>query len=274
MPIAAVLWLLLGFVATVGLGGCEILSPSPLRAPATREPERVLIHSWTPTPASPVESWGGPRTRLYTYVLSGDAGGSEASSSTVTRQRAREALEGLLHEIQASQPTTAMSEPDLLREANQFVLPAHGYDKGAFRLEHYDFQLAAGYISWFKIVLAETEIWSRLDRLGPFLVAARKPLAELVNRHADGTVTVEAGAPLLIVDMSDAHPKAAPAYMNAFKDAVRGVMPTETMTLEPFRARLASLLLTTNEALPFVAEAYAGTRKMLLPTPSANKPPP
>jgi hypothetical protein len=270
--VTAATWLLAlaSFVLLVGCGAPVRVPepmPDPFSAVASLTRDGVLVHSWTPVGQAAGAAWSGPRTRLYTYVLSGDAGGNDGDGGSSSRLRARQCLDGLLRETQASQRASSITEADLLQRANQFVLPARGYEKGAFRLEHYDFALAAGYLNRFQLALSKPEFAERLARLGPFLIASPLPLNELVKLAPDGRLVVDTSAPVLLVDMTESNPKAAPAYLNAFKDAVRTGLPEETTTLEPLRARFASVVLTTAEALPFVAEAYAGTRKLLAAPP-------
>ncbi len=101
----------------------------------------------------------------------------------------------------------------------------------------------------------------QLEGLGPFFIATLEPLDELVRTLPDGSTHVNANVVALLVDISGSHPKSMPAYVNAFKDAVRGEVPTQFTTLSPLRARFASAVVDLGEAVPFVAEAYAGTLK-------------
>ena len=181
--------------------------------------------------------------------------------------RARRTLDGLLREVQTSQRAASIDEAALLRRANQFVLPARHYESGTFDLVHYDFALGAGYLDRFRLVLEGTDLAPRLGQLGPFLIATRKPLNELIVTGPFGVVVVDKESPVLLVDMSESQPQAATTYVNEFKEAVRVTLPAQTDTLEPLRASFASGLIKAGEALPFIAQALAGTRHLLAPPP-------
>lgn len=261
---------LLAWVAIIA--GCAS-SPGPQALPAPAPPapaapmpgvrDGVLIHTWTPTSAPPADAWAGPRTQLYTYVLCGDAGGNDGDGGSPMRAQAHAALAGLLREIQASQRAASVADGALLAQANQFVLPARGYAHGAFELRHYDFALAADHLNRARLVLSAAEYGRRLAGLGPFFVATRKPLGELVQPAPGGGWALDTASPVLLVDMTGAHPKAMAAYVNSYKTAVRETLPEQTASLQPLRARFASAVLRLAEAVPFVAEAYASTSRLL-----------
>jgi len=237
------------------LGGCAAQFPA-----GTGQRDSVVIHAWSPVSKPVQAAWEGPRTLLYTYVLSGDAAAGTAPES-VRHARARRALANVLREVQASQTAQSLGEAGLLRQANQFVIPARDYRGGEFALGHYDFALSAGFLNRVRVALNDEALRRRLDQLGPFLIATRRPLNEMssaeVGDRSDPPVLV------MLVDMSGAHPEAMAAYINGFKDAVRNTAPERLRQLSPLRAEFASLLLKLNEALPFVAEAFADTNKML-----------
>lgn len=260
----AACWLLL----QVGCSSRDVRGVDPVTPVGQRE--GILVHSWSPTTQPASAPWSGPRTRLYTYVLSGDAGGNDGDGASPARVRARKALGGLLREVQANQRAASIGEAALLRRANQFVLPARHYEAGVFGLEHYDFALGAGYLNRFRLVLDGPEFAPRLARLGPFLIASRKPLDELVIIGPFGAVVVDQASPVLLVDMTESQPQAAATYINEFKEAVRVTLPAETDTFDPLRAHFASALLKLGEALPFVAQSLASTRRMLAPLPAAR----
>lgn len=258
----AVLVLLLVLV-----GSCALTPESP------NVRDGVVVHGWTAVSQPPASAWMGPRTALYTYVLSGDAGGAVADQASPARERARRALGELLQEMQASQPASSIQEAELLRKANQFVIPARGGTTGALDLEHYDFVLAAQYLNRFRLLLPDPAARARLEGLGPFFLATLQPLDALVRTLPDGSTRMETDLAALMVDMTGAHPKSIPVYVGAFKDAVRKELPSQFTTLSPLRARFASILVDTGEALPFVAEAYAGTLKVFAPTSASATPP-
>lgn len=222
---------------------------------------------------APSQPWQGARTQLYTYVLSGDAGGDSGDGGSPARAQARRALAALLREIQAGQPTSGVPERELLARTNQFVVPARGYTQGPLTLAQYDFALSAAHLNRFRLVLDSPDQQDRLAGLGPFFIATRKPLYELVHQGADGRWIVDTASPILLVDMTRAHPDAMATYTNTYRDAVRAALPESTTTLAPLRARFASALLKTAEAVPMVAEAYASTAKLLKPMGAGGNPP-
>lgn len=238
------------------LGGCAAQYQA-----GTGQRDGVAIHAWTPVSKPAQAAWQGPRTLLYTYVLSGDAAGGGAAPASVRHAKARQALGNVLREVQSGQSAASLGEAGLLRQANQFVIPARDYSGGDLGLEHYDFALSAGFLNRVRVALNDEALRRRLDQLGPFLIATLRPLNEQ-SVAADG-MPRDSSALVMLVDMSGAHPEAMAAYINGFKDAVRKTLPGRFQQLSPLRAEFASLLLKTNEALPFIAEAYADTNKML-----------
>ena len=125
----------------------------------------------------------------------------------------------------------------------------------------YDFDLASSYLNRMRLVALPADMTEHLSRGGPFLIGTRKPLAEIVVRAPDGALTIDTQSPVLMMDLSGMHPKSMPAYVKAYKEAVRSIDPGRSAMLQPLGPRIASEVLKLNEALPFVAEAYAGTQK-------------
>ncbi|WP_428424254.1 hypothetical protein [Methylibium sp.] len=237
--------------------------PSTAPPPTGGERAEVLVHAWRALDRAPDEAWTGPRTALYTYVLVGDVGGADAASGSAAVANARRALELLLREVQAGQAAATIADAAVLRQANQFCLPARDYTGGLFTLKHYDFTLATTYVNQLRLALQPVpELAGRLAGVGPFLVGTRRPLGEIVARSPQGAPVIDTASPVLLVDLSGQHPKAMPAYVTAYKEAVRDIDAQRTAVLQPLRPAFASAVLKVNEALPFVAEAYAGTRKM------------
>ena len=218
--------------------------------------ESITLHAWRGLAEGPQQPWMGPRTTLYTYVLVGDVSGAagEGSSEAVT---ARRALAELLAEIGGGQAVDAQAEAVVLRRTNQFLIPSTRAPDVPVMLQAYDFRLAAAYRARARIAFDGDPIGRRLDGPGPFLLAMAGPWPEALKSEASGRV--------LLMDLSGHHPKAMPVFVTAFRDAVRDAARLDDQVLEPLRPRLASALLRTSEALPFVAEAYAGTRKLIEP---------
>ena len=267
------------YVALAALvqAACTWAPPAPDVPPSQRD--GVLIHSWALTTQPASAPWIGQRTRLYTYVLSGDAA-RDLGGASPARLQARKSLGGLLNEVQATQVAASIDEAALLRGANQFVLPARrgaaepgSVDRpGAqrFSIDQYDFELAAGYLNRFRLVLDGPEFAPRLARLGPFLIATQKPVGEIVTQSADGSISIDRTAPVLLIDLTGSRPEAAPIYVEGFKQAVRFVLPQQSTSFQPLRAQFASVLIRFGEALPFVAEALASTRRLIDPAPAAR----
>ena len=268
----------------VALGALVQAACTLVRTPVVTDPpsvqrDGVLIHSWATTTQPAAAPWAGQRTRLYTYVLTGDAA-SDLGGASPARLQARKSLAGLLNEVQATQTAASIDEAVLLRGANQFVLPARRSAAGPesaqrpgvqrFSTDEYDFDLAAGYLNRFRLVLDGPEFAPRLARLGPFLIATQKPVGEIVTQSADGSIAIDRAAPVLLIDLTGSRPEAAPIYVDGFKQAVRFALPQQTASFQPLRAQFASVLIRFGEALPFVAEAVASTRSLIDPAPAAR----
>ncbi|WP_157636192.1 hypothetical protein [Burkholderia ubonensis] len=252
----------LSLLAGLWLAACGI-SPSS-QAPALPQAGsevrgNVTIHTWRPIASSPTQAWTGPRTKLFTYVLVGDIGNGNVNEAT---WRARQGLDQLIQEVQAGQQLgegQGNLTLQMLEQANQFCIPATDRSLKKVTLAEYSFSLAAEYLNTFRVVLRENEQLSKsLSGVGPFLIATRKPVGELVSQGAQGTI--DTNSPVLVMDMSGRHPDAIAEYVNAFKVAVRKDV-ADTAQLKPLRPTIASYLLIVNEAIPLVAEAYAGTTK-------------
>lgn len=241
-----------------GLAGCPSVD---LNGHRSGEREAVGIHTWSALTQAPQGEWSGPRTALYTYVLVGDVGGNDAVAANPSITNARRALDELLKEVQAAQPVASIADKEVLARVNQFCIPAQGYTAGRLTLEHYDFALASNYMNRIRLVPLPTDMAERLSGVGPFLIGTRKPLAEIVVRAPDGALTIDTRSPVLLMDLSGQHAKSMPAYVKAYKEAVRSIDPSRSAMLQPLSPRIASEVLKLNEALPFVAEAYAGTQK-------------
>jgi len=220
----------------------------------------IDIHTWSASTASLDAPWQGPRTLLYTYILSGDAaGGNPAIASSKERTDARDALAALLAESQANQEASTGHEANLLQHANQFVVPAKNYTGQKLTLDQYDFTQSVAILNRVRMAL-DPEMQARFDRPGPFLLAMRKPINEYSVAQ---TATAKPSVLVMLVDMSGKHPKAAPAYMRGFKAAVRKNLPDNFEQAPMLHAEFASVVLKLNEAIPFVATAYAETGKLI-----------
>jgi hypothetical protein len=238
----------------------------------------VTVHTWRAISAPPLESWSGPRTALYTYVLVGDIGARGQDPNAATR-RAWLALEQLLKEVQAGQAMGADAAglpAEVLAQANQYLIPAVASalqagtppsaqpERQRVTPEGYDADLSRAHLNLFRMAVQGDERMIRsLSGVGPFLVATRKPLGEIVARNAAGALSIDSASPILLIDMTGRHDKAMPAYVSAFQEMVRKDVVGRTspgLLLES----IGSSLLKVGEALPFVAEAHAGTTRLFL----------
>ena len=285
--VAAILWL------AAFAPGCAGLSPTPPAlpapsgvsstpsaqppAPAHTDRDGVTIHTWRAISAPPLQPWDGLRTALYTYVLVGDVGVRGQDINAATRG-ALLALDQLLKEVQAGQgigQDAARWPAEMLAQANQFCIPAvaAALDEGTtakagerkrVTLDSYDIDLSRDYLNLFRIALQTSDQVTRsLSGVGPFLVASRKPLGEIVMRNAAGALTIDTASPILLIDMTGKHKDSMPAYLGAFQETVRKDVVGRTSP-GLLLASIGSSLLKLNEALPFVAEAHAGTTRILL----------
>lgn len=225
----------------------------------------VTIHTWRAITAAPTQPWSGPRTALYTYLLIGDVGALTTQTNAAT-QRAWLALEQLLKEVQAGQPIrpedAARWPPEVLARANQFCVPALTAAPARIEPRDYDLDRSHDYLNLLRLAVQANDAMTRsLAGLGPFLVATRKPVGEIVTRDAQGVLNIDTASPILLVDMSGKNEKAMPVYVQSFQATVRKEVAASAV-LKPLRATFASLVLEANEAVPLVAEAYAGTRKL------------
>lgn len=244
----------------LALAACA-LQPSPTAVTSPERGANVTIHVWRPIASPPAQPWAGPRTRLFTYVLVGDIGNGRVDSAS---KRAEQALEVLIQEVQAGQELIGGENdltPLMLEQANQFCIPATAQTLTRITPAEYSYSLASDYLSAFRVVLSENiDLTRSLAGVGPFLIATRKPIGELFSTDVQGRQVIDTTSPILVMDMSGRHPDAIPAYVSAFKAAVRDDVAATT-ELRPLRPTIASFLLTINEAIPMVAEAYAGTKK-------------
>jgi len=245
---------LAALLVALGVAGCATEERSAER-------DTIVIHTWRTLTRPPEEPWSGPRTALYTYVLVGDVGGNDAAGLSYATLEARRALDELLKEVQAGQPVASIADKELLVRVNQFCVPVRGQSSGRLTSDLYDFDLASSYLNRMRLVALPADMTEHLSRGGPFLIGTRKPLAEIVVRAPDGALTIDTQSPVLMMDLSGMHPKSMPAYVKAYKEAVRSIDPGRSAMLQPLGPRIASEVLKLNEALPFVAEAYAGTQK-------------
>ncbi|WP_458764651.1 hypothetical protein [Cupriavidus basilensis] len=220
----------------------------------------ITVHTWRAATAPPSQPLAAPSSSLYTYVLVGDIGDGSADEAT---RRSKAALEQLIRQVVITHSESGKLPPEMLATANQFLIPAKAGHEADFMPADYNSVLAAEYVNTFRLALGgQAELSERLSGVGPFLIATRKPIGELVKKGASGTLRIDPQAPVLLLDMSGKNPHAVPLYVNAFKETVRQEVATTTV-IKPLLPRLAAFLLDLDHDIPFVAEAYAGTVKLL-----------
>jgi hypothetical protein len=243
---------------------CALIACACASAPSG-ERSGVTINTWRALDTAPEQPWQGARTRLYTYVLIGDIpAGASADESTA---KALRALASLLPEVQAGRSLRAAGNsqlmPEELMRANQYCIPAKDAGAASVDVQNYDRALASAYLSMFKLVLeANDRMAGRLAGPGPFFLAVRKPLSELATRDAQGKLVIDTTSPVLLMDMSGKQAVTMPVYVAAYQDSIRRNLTDRDTTLRPLSPAFASALVTTGEALPFISEAYAGTKKL------------
>ena len=259
-------------------GATAPVPPKPVSPPPRGEPGRpggetaptpITEHRWRAIALAPTARWTGPTSGLYTYVLAGDVGG-QAGTGAGTDQataRARSALLALLAEVQETtrvRPGSAPFPPPIAATMNQFCIPslAADLDAATITLDQYDFDLATQYRDWFQVMLAgNAQLRGAMRHSGPFLVATRRPMDELVATVANARV-VTLDSPVLVMDMSGYPPEAVPYFVDAFMDAVAATRPLATGALKPLKPRIVAYLSAINQGIPMVAEVWSKTLKV------------
>lgn len=265
-------------------GGCGSPAPetappevAPAPAPAPKPPPAasrngppkangggaVKQHRWVAVTQKPAAPWPYARFGLYTYVIYTGPAAETPQMGSRERDAVRR-FERLLAAVAAegqAQPGMSAAERAV---TNVFVVPLA---KGAAAPTpaSYDTALAAGYRLPFAVALAGVpEMKERLGagREGPFLLTTRVPVGEVV-RERGATFEVDAAQPILLVDLTGAHPATVAEVVGEFKRHVETRALTGSEALEPLRIKVVAVLLRLNDAIPFVATAVAGTTKLL-----------
>ena len=247
-------------------------SPVPVRAPApaVQSPKSgsVSVELWRDISALPSAPWKGPKPRVFTYVLSGDSGGNSYIGTDQKILHARANLDALVAETRTLESSSDPRAPPL-QAANLFCIPA----KAPARVggAPYDYQLARLYRQNIQGLLAnQPQLRSRLDGVGPFLVAARLPLNEIIRKDSQGLPRVDQEGHVVIIDLSSAEPASIVIFVKEFKTAIRRDDVLADRELAPLRPAIVSALLRVNAAIPFIAGAYASIN----PTSSSKSPHP
>lgn len=216
----------------------------------------VAKELWLNISAPPVSVWRGARPQVYTYVLAGDVGQQAVFNGTDARVlHARENLEALVREVRSFDP--ASTSP--LIEANLFLIPALGAPSAASA--SYDFQLSDAYRRAFAaLVVTRPELAGRLGGSGPFLIATRMPIDEVIRFSQQSNPPIGANTNVVLIDLTDAEPQSVVVFVSIFKDTIRRTDVVADARLEPLRAHIVSELVRVNAAIPFIGTAYAGVK--------------
>ena len=232
-------------------------------------PTPITEHRWRAIALAPTAHWTGPTSGLYTYVLAGDVGGQAGTGAADDRAaaQARAALQALLAEVeettQVHRGAAPFPPPIAAATMNQFCIPtlAASLDASTITLGQYDFDLATQYREWFQVMLAgNAQLRGAMRRSGPFLVATRVPMNELVATLS-GHRVVTLDSPVLVMDMSGYPPESVPYFVDAFKDAVASTRPQPTGALKPLKPKIVAYLSAINQGIPLVAEVWSKTLK-------------
>jgi len=250
-------------------------SPPPPPAPTETPPPQgatapapITEHRWRAIALAPTVRWTGPTSGLYTYVLAGDVGGQAGNGAADDRvaAQARASLQALLAEVEETTQVhngTAPFAPPIAATMNQFCIPtlAANLDATTITLAQYDFDLSTQYRDWFQVMLAgNARLRGAMQHSGPFLVATRAPMNELVASVASQrAVTLD--SPVLVMDMSGYPPEAMPYFVDAFRDAVASTRPLPTGALKPLKPKIVAYLSAINQGIPLVAEVWSKTLK-------------
>ncbi|SEB25774.1 hypothetical protein [Variovorax sp. YR216] len=196
------------------------------------------------------------RPAVYTYVLAGDVGRQDEYRGSDERViKARANLKALVKEVRAMDQG-GVFDPTVVN-ANLFLVPSK---VGMAQDASYDFQLAGVYRTTFADLLqGRTELEGKLAGLGPFLVATRLPVNEIVEISASGNAT-PGNTHMVLIDLTDAEPQSVVVFISIFKDTIRKKNVLSDAKLEPLRATVVSLLVQANQAIPFIGSASAAVR--------------
>jgi hypothetical protein len=193
---------------------------------------------------------------VYTYVLAGDVGRQAVFNGTDARVlHARENLEALVREVRSFDPASV----SLLNEANLFLIPALAAANAASG--PYDFQLSDAYrLAFVALVATRPELAGRLGGPGPFLIATRIPIDEVIRFSQQTDPPAGANTNIVLIDLTDAEPQSVVVFVSIFKDTIRRDDVVADARLAPLRALVVSELVRVNAAIPFIGAAYAGVK--------------
>ncbi|MES2718001.1 MAG: hypothetical protein V4795_19695 [Pseudomonadota bacterium] len=198
---------------------------------------------------------------LLTYVLVGDIGGAGYAGANHSYSRAHDNLAALLRELRAL-PTEASPSATVRRRAlNLFLIPATSPRPAVSELQRpYDFNAAAEYLVTAQaLVDGQAAVRGALAGTGPFLVSSRLPLSQNLRERLQAT---RQRTPILVMDLSGVEPRAMPAYVAAFNQALRSTDLARDQALELLRPAIVSALLKLDAAIPFIGAAYGGVAGM------------
>lgn len=247
-------------------GPNPVASPSarPIGGPIMPIPELpsshgpILVEMWREITVNPNAPWVGNRPAIFSYLLSGEIGGETYSGSDQRIVLARANMNALLTEIQILEKALPGRE---LHAANLFCIPSVRH---ADKQMHFDPPLASEYRQALAQVLAnETILYYKLAGPGPFIVATRRPVNELLEDSR--------GSDILLIDLSDVDTKSVVVFLNEYKSRIRRQDIVGSKEFAPLRPAMVSLLLKANAAVPFISSVYAGARvPVAVPAPASR----
>ena len=213
-------------------GGAPGSVQSPVPYPPRAKPlPGVTAELWRDITAVPSAPWTGARPAVFTYVLSGDVGGDATYKGTDQRiLRARANLDALVAEARSFDKAKPGAS---LKSANLFCIPTKSPESANGAA--YDHRLARSYRQRLQELLADqSQLRDRLGGIGPFLVATRLPVNEIVREGSSRDNHI------VLIDLSSAEPQSVIVFMNEFKNAIRRDDVLADKELAPLRPAIVS----------------------------------
>lgn len=222
-------------------------------------------HVWQALNQPPQSHWQGKEFGVYTYVLF-NAGLNTNTSSYDERQAQARLSRVLLQIAREEDHVIGLSDiPNIQQSTNLFLIPSQSSSTQSLALKDYSVNLSRAYLSYFtKFLQNNQNLRQRLENKGPFLIATRKPISEIVQVSPDGKqLIVQGEQPVLLVDMSKAHEKSVDEIVRTFRNHLQSAGLVEAEAFEPMRLKLVSLLLKLNDAITVVNTAVASSCAMV-----------
>jgi hypothetical protein len=244
------------------LGGC---------ATSTSSSGAITAHVSRPITSAPNTTLGDPQSALYTYVLA-----TNRESISEAGSRARVALAALLVETQPIPVKTGTQPPGMpIRHLNQFLIPAKVPLKNlVVSVDEFDLTLSEEYLALFRLALIDSpEFMKRLQNRGPFLLASRQPIGQIVKLPPKSSAAspsfLVSESPILIVDMTNYPERSIPIVVQEYKKTVAN-LPEHTAVISSMRAWLAAKAVDLNIGIETVISAKSKVSRELAgqPTPA------